>query len=178
MICRMEVVWYILLFALLCLGFLLTLMTLPGNWLMIVATALYAWLTHGKILGWRMILVLVVLGIIGEVVETVAGSAGAKRAGGTRRGSVGALIGGILGAFFFTGLIPIPIVGTVIGVLVGVFAGAVFFELSGERSSGEAVAIGYGAAHGRFIGMLIKVGFAGVIFLVGTFAGFPAKHGL
>jgi uncharacterized protein YqgC (DUF456 family) len=174
----MDVVWYILLFALLCAGFLLTLMTLPGNWLMIVATALYARLTHWQILSWKVILILVILGIAGEIVETVAGGAGAKRAGGTRRGTIGALIGAVLGGIFFTGLIPIPIVGTVIGVLVGVFVGAVLFELSGGRRTDEALAVGLGATHGRFVGMLIKVGFAGVIFLVGTFAGFPVKHSL
>jgi uncharacterized protein len=174
----MDWAWYIILFALLCLGFLLTLLTLPGNWLMIVATAVYAKLTHWKILGWKVILLLVVLGVIGEIIDTVAGSAGATKAGGTRRGAIGAFVGGILGAVFFTGLIPIPIVGTIVGVILGVFAGAALFELSGGRETGEAIGVGVGAAHGRFLGMLAKIAFAGIIFLVGTFAGFPGVRRL
>src|SRR5947209_519511 len=82
----MDWVWYIILLPVLGAGFFLTLLNLPGNWVMILATGGYALVTrsHGLV-GWPALVILAGLGIAGEIVESVAGSAGAKRAGGSGR---------------------------------------------------------------------------------------------
>jgi hypothetical protein len=167
----MDLIWYTALFALLALGFLLTLLTLPGNWVMILATCIYARLTDWRFLGLRAILILIGIGLVGEIVDLAAGSAAAKRAGGTRRGAIGAFIGAILGGVVGAGII--PIVGAIVGVIFGAGAGALLFELSGGKPLLEAANVGLGAARGKFVGMLIKIAMACVIFLIAVFGGFP-----
>ena len=103
----------------------LNLLGLPGNWMIVAATALYAWLTAGPGSGgprWTAVAVVTGLAILGELVEFGASAAGVKRAGGSRRGAVLALIGSVVGAM--TGLfvgVPIPVIGSVIAALL--FAG-------------------------------------------------------
>jgi hypothetical protein len=170
----MDLIWYTVLFALLALGFLLTLLTLPGNWVMILATCIYARLTGWRFLGWRTVLVLVGMGLIGEIVDLLAGSAAAKRAGGSRRGAVGAFIGAIVGGLVCAGAI--PIIGAIVGVILGAGVGALLFELSGGKPLLEAAGVGMGAARGKFVGMLVKITMACAIFLIGVFGGFPNRR--
>ena len=170
----MDWFWYILLLPVLGVGFFLTLLNLPGNWVMILGTAGYAavtWPRHR--VGWVALGFIIVVGTLAEVVESLAGSAGAKKAGGSARGGFGAFFGGLLGGFFLTFLIPIPVVGTIVGICVGAFLGAMLFELSGDRSHKDAVRIGLGAAHGRLIGVLSKMGFGVVIFLASALLALP-----
>jgi uncharacterized protein YqgC (DUF456 family) len=173
---QMDWIWYVVLMAVLLVGFLLTLINMPGNWIMVAATAGYATLTWPRHVGWWVLALITVLALIGEVVESLAGSAGAKRAGGTARGGWGAFIGGLLGGFFLTFLVPIPVVGTVVGICVGAFMGAMLMELSGGKSHEDALQIGIGAAHGRFMGILTKIGFGIAIFLISTYAAFPVHR--
>jgi hypothetical protein len=171
MIQGMDLIWYTCLFVLLTFGFFLTLLTLPGNWVMILATCIYARLTDWRFIGWRTMLVLVGIGIVGEVIDLLAGSIAAKSAGGTKRGAIGALLGGIVGGIVGAGII--PILGVIIGVVVGAGAGALILEFGSGRSLGDSARVGLGAARGRFMGMLVKIGLACVVFLIGVFGGFP-----
>jgi phage tail tape-measure protein len=77
---------------------------------------------------------------------------------------VGAFVGGIAGAIFFTPLIPIPIVGTVIGGLLGSFAGAWIGEATAEkqRHPEEKMRAALGAAAGKLAGTFGKLA-AGVV---------------
>jgi uncharacterized protein YqgC (DUF456 family) len=170
----MEWILYLLLIALLFLGMVVTLMTLPGIWLMLAGTFAYAWMTHFTLIAKYTLLVLLALALLGEVLETLSAGAGARRAGGSRRGAWGALIGGILGGILLS--IPLPFIGTLIGVCVGTCAGAIVGELSGGAPTLKSAAVGLGAAKGRFFGTLLKVGIAGVMFLIILWQGFP-RHG-
>src|SRR3954469_16253656 len=79
----------------------LNLVGLPGNWMIVAATALYAWLMPGDTraaVGWSVVAVLAGLALVGELLELAAGAAGVKRAGGSRRGAVLALVGSVAGA--------------------------------------------------------------------------------
>src|SRR4051794_26453771 len=100
---------------LLCLGgIFITLLWLPGLWAMVLAALVYAWYTAFTYVGlWTLVILMVIAGIA-ELIEFMAGSAGAKKAGGSRRAAWGALIGGIVGAIVLT--IPVPIIGTTIGL--------------------------------------------------------------
>ena len=55
---------------------------------------------------------------IGELLEAGAGAAGTKMGGGSSRGMLGAIVGGLVGAIVCTPLIPIPVLGTLIGALI------------------------------------------------------------
>jgi uncharacterized protein YqgC (DUF456 family) len=155
-------------------GLLLNLFSLPGNWLMLLAVAGYAWLTGWRHVGWISLVVLLVVAIAGEVVEFYAAGAGAKKAGGTIWGVIGALLGGLVGSLLLTGLVPIPIIGTLIGLIAGTFLGALGAELLlGKGEVRSSAVIGVGAAKGRFYGTLWKLAFGVVILIGGLIVAIP-----
>jgi len=160
----MDWIYYLCLIALGLLGLCITIMTLPGLWLMLAAAAGYAMLTHWQFIGPRTLLVLFVLALVAEVLETLSAGRAARRAGGSRRGMWGALIGAIAGGLFLT--IPLLFVGTLIGVCIGTFIGAMIGELTGGRDVGESAWIGASAAHGRLIGTLIKLAIGCAMFAI------------
>lgn len=155
------------------LGLLLTALGLPGNWLMVLCTALVAWLQQdaGMFSPWTLLTILG-LAIVGEVLEFLSGLVGSKRAGGTWRGSTGAILGGILGALLGTALIPLPGLGTLLGACLGAFLGAVTLELAAGRALRFSVRAGRGAALGYGFGVLAKLGVGTAIWLTATTAAF------
>lgn len=173
----MSVVYHILLYlvlaALLLGGLVLTVMTLPGLWLMVASAAGYAILTHFQYIGWRTLAVLLVWAGIAEIVEITSSGAGAKKAGGSGRGLWGALIGGIVGGIWLS-FIPIPVISTLAGVCLGTFLGAMIGELTVDQRLGRSAWIGFGAAKGRLVGTFVKLGFGVVMLLVTLVIGFPA----
>jgi len=169
------------LLALACVG--LIPLGLPGTWLMIGFAALAQVLDNIPFtrapsihFGWTLLGVCVAIGVAAEAVEAIAGAAGAKYGGATRRGMVGAFAGGIVGAIFFTGLLPIPIVGTIVGGLVGSFAGAWIGEASAEqqRHPEEKFRAALGAAAGKLAGTFGKLGAGVVIWMLLVYGAFTA----
>lgn len=156
-------------------GLILNIVGLPGIWLIVLGTLIYALATGWDIyIGIWTILTLLVLGVFAELIEFLAGAAGAKKFGGSKRGMVGAIIGGLVGGIVLTPVIPIPIVGTVIGSIIGTFAGAFLVESGivgkSHRESGTA---GLGAAIGRTIGIVVKTGFGLSMWFVSVIASIP-----
>jgi uncharacterized protein len=153
-------------------AWLTTLFTVPGNWIVVALAAGFAWLfplAAGRGLTWTTVLVLVGVALVGEVIEFVAGAAGAARQGASRRAVVlslvGAGVGSILGLTVGT---PIPIVGSFVMALLGgacgAFAGAYAGEYWKGRTDDERVAAGRGAFVGRLWGTVGKLA-AGAIML-------------
>jgi uncharacterized protein len=169
----LDLVYYLALIALLITGLFVNLLGLPGLWLMIAAAAAYAWATRWAHVGWQSLTALLVLAVIAEAVELVAGSAGAKKAGGSKRGMIGAVIGGLLGGFFLTFLVPVLILGTVVGVCLGTFIGALVAELLVGKEMDHSVQIGIGAAKGRLLGTLLKTLFGVAMLIVAVVTAFP-----
>ena len=165
-------IYYLCRSALLLVGLGITIMTLPGLWLMLAATALYAWGTGWRFVGWWTLGVLLVLAGFAELIETTSAGAAARRAGAAASGSWGALIGGIVGGICLT--IPLFLVGTLIGVCIGSFLGAMIAELTAGQEVGRSALIGVHAARGRFTGTLIKLGFGCVMFVIVAVKGFPS----
>lgn len=164
-----PVAWYyvwasLLLIVNLC-AWVSTLFTIPGNWIIVVATALFAFFVrpddaHG--VSWWCVGGLVALAAAGEAIELLAGAAGAKKHGGSRRGMLlaiaGAMAGSLLGATFGS---TIPVLGTIIGAVgggcVGAFAGAYLGETWKGRSPEELTAISSAALVGRLFGTVGKL---------------------
>jgi uncharacterized protein YqgC (DUF456 family) len=142
------------------LGWLLTLFTLPGNWLIGAAAAGYAWLVPDDTrwdLRWSYVGVAVGLAVAGEIVEGLAGAAGVRRLGGSRRSAFLSIIFSVVGAIVGTGAIPVPIVGTMLGACLGAMVGAVLGE-TWLGADPEAVRrIGWAAFWGRLFGSLAKI---------------------
>ena len=64
---------------------------LPGNWMIVAATALYVWLLpedNSGTLRWVAVAIVASLALLGELVELGASAASVKRVGGSRRGSI------------------------------------------------------------------------------------------
>ncbi len=167
---------YVILLVAMVAGMFVTLFGLPGLWFMFLGAAGYMWLTGWAFLGWRSLITLGVIAMAAEVVEFMASSAGAKRAGAQRGGVWGAILGAMVGAIFFTGLIPIPIVGTIFGVCFGAFLGAVVGELTGGREISGSLKVGVGAAKGRLMGTMSKLMFGLAMLLVAVWTALPI-HG-
>jgi uncharacterized protein len=138
---------------------------IPGNWITVGVAILYtALLTSDSrvALSWPVVGALVALAILGEIVEFVAGAAGAKKAGGSKRSAVlaliGALAGGILGIFIG---IPIPVIGPIVSAILFSAAGALSGAMLGESWKGrtweESWGVGKAAFWGRILGTVGKI---------------------
>ena len=127
---------------------------LPGIWLLVLASAgLKLWMP--EMIAWWQIGTLVGIAAVGEIVEFVASSAGATKAGGSRWGAIGALVGGIAGAIIGTPIVPVA--GTILGGAIGAGLGAIGCELIiGEQTVGNSLRIGRGAAIGRLVATVAK----------------------
>jgi uncharacterized protein YqgC (DUF456 family) len=165
--------YYLALLIVLFTGLFAVILSLPGIWLMIAGTIAYAALTGWAYVGYKSIIFLVLIGIVAEVVETVAGGAGAKREGASRRGILAAVIGGILGGIFLTFLIPIPVLGTIIGACLGSLLAATIVELMVGKELQHSLRIGVGAFKGRFLGILSKLAFGLLILIITAFLALP-----
>ncbi|HEV2292556.1 MAG TPA: DUF456 domain-containing protein [Tepidisphaeraceae bacterium] len=168
----LDWIYYLLLLALLVTGLFVNILGLPGLWLMVAAFGTYAWVTWNRgYVGLTSLVMVIVLALLAELVEFVAGAAGSKVAGGSKRGMAGAIVGGIVGGIAGTPLF--PIVGTIIGACLGSFAGAFVIEVAVGRSHEESMRIGFGAAKGRFLGIVAKLAFGIAMLIIALYAAFP-----
>ncbi len=152
---------------------------LPGNWFIVGLASLFVlWVSEGTDGGmsWDTVGILVVLAIVGEVVEFMAGAAGAAKKGGARRSVFLALVGAFSGSIFgaLAG-VPIPVIGPLVGALAGAGFGAYFGAYLGETWKGRtpemSMEVGKGAMIGRVLGTVGKLA-------VGTvMIGVVAVHG-
>ena len=139
-----------------------TIVGLPGGWILLFsAIALEAFdISLGlgpTTFGWWFIALAGGIQIGSEVVEFAAGALGAKYGGASKRGMWGSVFGGIAGAILGTFLIPIPLFGSLLGSVIGSFGAAYAVEIR-ELDNKNAIKSATGAALGRTIGALGKVG--------------------
>jgi hypothetical protein len=148
-------------------------MSLPGTWLMVLVTAIFAWARWDEeILGWPTLVLLLSLALVGEAIELVAAALGVRSRGGSARGALGAMLGGVAGGILGTFLIPVPVLGSILGAAAGSFLGALAGEFTMGKELEAAVETGKGAFIGRLLGSLSKVALSVVMWLVVAFAIF------
>lgn len=152
---------------------------LPGTWLIIAFAAFIdvielLWKGDAEpTFGWVAFAIALLLAASAEVIEFLAGAAGAKAGGASRRGTVGALVGGFVGGIVGTFVIPIPLVGTLIGAALGAGGGALVGELTREGAGiRDTIKPATGAAAGRVAGTVVKIGFAIAIWMQLSIAAF------
>lgn len=107
--------------------------------------------------SWWVLGVLAGLTALSLLLDYLATIYGARRLGASWRGTVGAVVGGLVGLWF-----GLP------GVVLGPFVGAVLFEWAGGRSWKESGRAGLGAVLGLLVGTLGK--FACCVAMTGLFA--------
>lgn len=118
-----------------------------------------------------MIEAIIVL-VLGIGIDFLAGYLGAKQAGASKWGQIGAFVGLLLGMFGFLPTLPFggPL-GPLIGIILGSVLGAIVGELIYRRDFGVALKAALGIVVGTVVGNLIQgvLAFASVVvFLVFT----------
>lgn len=140
---------------------------LPGNFVILGASMLFGWYGGFQEITVKIIIILIVLALAGELIEFLLGIAGSKKYESSNRAIVGSIIfgiiGAVLGAPFFFGI------GAVVGAFAGAFAGAIIVELSQGKNMDEALKSGWGAFIGRVAGTISK-GAVGIAMIAVTVA--------
>ncbi len=137
---------------------------LPGTFIMVGAALVYAWATGFAVIGWSTLGTLVALALLGEGLELAAASVAAAGTRPSRRVTLaalgGGLVGGVLGTPFLFG------VGSLLGALAGAFAGAALAVASEGGSAGAALSTGLAALRGRLLGFVLKAAIAAAMFVI------------
>jgi uncharacterized protein len=144
----MELFWWLLTVVLFAVGLIGTVApVLPGTTIILAAAIIHRLVLGAeKSIGWKTIVVLVLLTLLSYVFDFLGSYFGAKYFGATKLGAFGAVIGALVGLFFG---IPGLFVGPVIGAFVGEF-------LAGKRMV-DAGRAGWGSLLGNLGAMLGKL---------------------
>ena len=134
---------------------ILIVLGLPGLWIMVASAVVYNMIVPGDPIGWFTLVAVAVLALVAELLEFSLTGRYARKYGGSRRASWGAILGGIIGAMVG---FPVPIIGPIIGAFVGSFCGALIAELTGGTSAGDATRVAKGALIGRVVSTMLKIG--------------------
>ena len=159
--------WSAILVAVNSLFLLLVFFGLPGNWLMVISTCLFAWwqVGHG-VFSTYTLAVITALAVLGELIEFLAGLTGARAAGASWFASMAALLGAVTGAVLGTILIPVVFIGTILGACAGAAVMTAGTELIAGKKIKTAVCSGTGAGVGALAGLTAKIAVGGLIWLI------------
>ena len=125
---------------------------LPGIPMIFLGALLAAWIGDFQHITWVPLVVLGVLTIIGLAVDWVAQTMGAQRAGASKWGIMGSLVGTVAGLFM-------GIVGILFMPLVGAFIG----EYIAQRDLRIAGNVGWATWVGMMVGTVVKLGLSFVM---------------
>ncbi|MBO1350417.1 MAG: DUF456 family protein [Hormoscilla sp. GUM202] len=128
--------------------------SLPGGILILAAIAIWGMLNGLSTVTWALgfTFIVVLLNIVTDVVATYVG---AKQAGASKWGQIGATIGLVLGIL---GLLPaLPFGGPLVGMLVGPLLGAFVCEFLYRKNLefGPRVQLAFRAGIGKVVGSLV-----------------------
>jgi uncharacterized protein YqgC (DUF456 family) len=128
---------------------------IPGGWIALGVIAVYDAATGFSTIGWRWLLGMVVILLVGELIESLLGIVYVARKGASKWGVLGTFIGGLVGAI--GGSFILPFIGSIIFGFVGAFVFAVVFEYIYYRSMDRALQTGFFAFIGKLTAMFVKV---------------------
>ncbi len=146
----MDILIYILVGILFLAGIVLTVLTLPGVWLVYIGVLLLSALDSFEVISPSILVVLFILSLLSTFVDNIVVALGAKKFGGSNWGMVGAIVGGIVGL----------ILGSFVGMFLGPILGATIFEIIFARKDlKNAFKAGIGSFIGIIVSILLKIGF-------------------
>ena len=146
---------------------------LPGNWLIVISTCLFAWWRWDDgVFSIYTLIAILVLAVLGELVEFSAGMIGARKSGASWPGSIAALFGAVTGAVLGTFLIPIPFFGTLSGACLGAGLCVWGMEFSRGKKAEHSLRYAVGAGIGEFFGIISKFALAIIIWFIVAVAAF------
>ena len=127
---------------------------IPGTSLILVAIIIWG-VVHGSLGSVSLPLLFTIAVLVCSIgIDFLASYWGAKRAGASKWGQIGAIVGLLLGFF---GLLPtLPFGGPLLGILLGPLLGAIIGEYIYRRNLKLACKAGVGIVVGSVIGNLIQ----------------------
>ena len=140
----------------------------PGTSLILIAIIIWGFIKGSfAAIGIPLIVTVVVL-LLGIGIDIFAGYLGAKKAGASKWGQIGSMVG-LLVAFF--GLLPpfLVVGGPIIGILIGPLLGAIIGEFIYRRNLVVAIKAGLGLVVGSLIGNIIQALLASAAVIVFVF---------
>ncbi|BAY63468.1 hypothetical protein NIES22_35560 [Calothrix brevissima NIES-22] len=142
---------------------------IPGTSLILIAIIIWGFVSSSFAAIKIPLIVTIIVLLLSIGVDFLAGYIGAKQAGASKWGQIGAFVGLLLGFF---GLLPaLPFGGPLLGILMGPLLGAIIGEYLYQRQLGTAIKAGIGIVVGTVVGNLLQgiLAIAAVIvFLVTT----------
>jgi len=144
----MELFWWLFTTVLFAVGLIGTVLPVfPGTTIILAGAVIHRMmLGPEKSIGWRVIVVLVVLTLATYALDFLSGYFGAKYFGATKWGMFGAIMGALIGVFF-------GILGLFVGPVIGAIVGEV---ITGKRMI-DAGRAGWGSLLGNLGGMVGKL---------------------
>ncbi|MBC5794420.1 DUF456 family protein [Sphaerospermopsis sp. LEGE 00249] len=146
---------YCLLIALMLVGVIGSVVpAIPGSSLILAAIIIWG-IVNGSVAVIKIPLIVTgIVLLLSMAVDFLAGYIGAKQAGASKWGQIGAFVGLLLGFF---GLLPaLPFGGPLLGMLIGPLLGAIIGELLYQKDLGKAVKAGIGITVGTVVGNLLQ----------------------
>jgi Uncharacterized protein conserved in bacteria len=136
----------------------LTLLALPGNFVILLAALSYGFFEGFVRFNAAFLLALGGAFLVGEAGELVAGMLGARRRNASRPAITAALVGGIAGALL--GSVVMPVLGTLAGAAGGAFALSYAAEYGKTGNREQAARVARSVAAGLVVGTLFKLAVA------------------
>ncbi|QYX33253.1 DUF456 domain-containing protein [Sphaerospermopsis torques-reginae] len=146
---------YCLLIALMLVGVIGSVVpAIPGSSLILAAIIIWG-IVNGSVAVIKIPLIVTgIVLLLSMGVDFLAGYIGAKQAGASKWGQIGAFVGLFLGFF---GLLPaLPFGGPLLGMLIGPLLGAIIGELLYQKDLAKAVKAGIGITVGTVVGNLLQ----------------------
>jgi uncharacterized protein YqgC (DUF456 family) len=127
---------------------------IPGSSLILAAIIIWGLVSSSFVAIKIPLIVTGIVLLLSMAVDFLAGYIGAKKAGASKWGQIGAFVGLFLGFF---GLLPaLPFGGPLLGMLIGPLLGAIIGEFLYQRDLGKAVKAGIGITVGTLVGNLLQ----------------------
>ncbi|MBH8552439.1 DUF456 family protein [Nostocaceae cyanobacterium CENA357] len=164
----MQIIYWLLL-ALMVVGIIGAVVpAIPGSSLILIGIIIWGIVSNSFAAIKIPLIVTVIVLLLSVGVDFLASYLGAKQAGASKWGQIGAIVGLIVG---FLGLLPtLPFGGPLLGILLGPLLGAIIGEFIFRRDLWLAIKAGIGIVVGSLIGNLIQglLAIAAVIVFVVT----------
>ncbi|MBD2293842.1 DUF456 family protein [Anabaena sphaerica FACHB-251] len=127
---------------------------IPGSSLILIAIIIWGIVSSSFAAIKIPLIITVIVLLLSMAVDFLAGYLGAKQAGASKWGQIGAFVGLLVGFF---GLLPaLPFGGPLLGMLIGPLLGAIIGEYIYQRDLGKAVKAGIGITVGTLVGNLLQ----------------------
>lgn len=127
---------------------------IPGSSLILIAIIVWGIVSSSFAAIKIPLIVTITVLLLSVGVDFLASYVGAKQAGASKWGQIGAIVGLVVG---FLGLLPtLPFGGPLLGILLGPLLGAIIGEYLYRREFGLAIKAGIGIVAGSLVGNLIQ----------------------